>query len=241
MGYTSAGYYDRPLNDPEMLATECANLPAGLVVARGQVPPGIMIIRGFLERRACQELVAYADSQAGVAATVQDADASWDKPRAHRSDIRVTDHIDIGGVEDSLIALARDAFVSQVGPYFGQTIEWIERPALLRYQPGGYYVPHADAENWDADSMTWRRAVDRDFSLLLYLDDQFEGGELDFPNFRFKMKPQAGLLVCFPADHRFVHEAATLTSGRRHVVVSWAAARGTERVLAKRPPGAIAV
>ena len=72
--------------------------------------------------------------------------------------------------------------------------------------------------------------MDRDVSVLVYLDNDYTGGELVFPNFGLRLEPRAGMLVAFPSDHRYCHSARPVTSGMRHVIVSWAAAWGTTRV-----------
>lgn len=239
--FKKSGYLATPLTTPAVLADVCGDLPPGTVVARGGIPPGLLIVRDFMPLPVRQRLLAYAAAKESVPATVQDVAASLDTPRAHRSNIRVTDHLDIDGVEDWLLPIVQQAFVSQAAVHFGRQVEWFERPALLRYRAGGYYVPHADAENWDENSGRWQRAVDRDVSLLLYLDDDYQGGELDFPNFRFRLKPQAGTLICFPADHRFVHAANEVSAGLRHVVVSWAAWRGSDRVGQDPPARSVSV
>ncbi len=102
----------------------------------------------------------------------------------------------------------------------------------------GTIQPHSDAENWDAGSQRWVRGIDRDFSVLLYLNEGFEGGGLEFPNFGLRLTPKAGMLVAFPADHRYVHAALPISEGERFVLVSWCAALGTPRVGRAPPAGA---
>lgn len=80
----------------------------------------------------------------------------------------------------------------------------------------------------------WRKAVDRDISLLIYLNDEYEGGELDFKRLAYTLRPRAGMLVWFPSDIRYEHMAKLVTSGRRYAIVSWAAASGVERVQSER-------
>jgi predicted 2-oxoglutarate/Fe(II)-dependent dioxygenase YbiX len=109
----------------------------------------------------------------------------------------------------------------------------------LRYRPGGHYKPHADSENWHREQRQWVRGMDRDYSILVYLNDGYDGGELRFPNFGFRLQPRAGLLVCFPSDHRYLHEVAPVTAGTRYALVSWITARGTPRV-GGRPRDAMA-
>ena len=76
--------------------------------------------------------------------------------------------------------------------------------------------------------------IDRDLSVLIYLNDDFEGGEVNFSNFGFDIKPSSGLLIAFPSDHRYLHAAQLVTSGVRYAIVSWAAIIGGPRA-----PGAL--
>jgi predicted 2-oxoglutarate/Fe(II)-dependent dioxygenase YbiX len=131
------------------------------------------------------------------------------------------------------------AFQEHIIPRTGTSIDWYEQPQLLRYAPGGYYVYHSDAYDFEIEQRAWRKAADRDISLLLYLNDEYTGGELEFKRLAYTLSPKAGMLVWFPSDIRYEHMARLVKSGRRFVIVSWAAASGVERVRPERPKRAI--
>lgn len=235
--FTAQGYISGGLRDPQAQGKLLADVPPGLHVSRRTLPPGVVVVEDYLSPRICAELLAYARQQPGTPSTVKNDDASG-RTLTRLSAERVTDYIDIEGVAADVHVLMRDIFVNQVGRHYGTAVEWFERPELLRYRPGGHYSPHADAENWDAVSRGWQRSIDRDFSILLYLNDDFEGGGLEFPNFGLRLTPRAGMLVGFPSDHRYVHSAEPITAGERFVMVCWCAARGTPRVGKSPPVGA---
>jgi predicted 2-oxoglutarate/Fe(II)-dependent dioxygenase YbiX len=50
-------------------------------------------------------------------------------------------------------------------------------------------------------------------SLVIYLNDDYEGGEINFPNIGLKIKPQAGSIVAFPATTP--HESMKVTKGEK--------------------------
>ncbi len=214
------------------------DVPAGLYISRRSLPPGVVVIEDFLSAGRRHKLVAYAAGQPGRPSTVQAAGAAAGAAETRLSADRVTDYIEIDGVASEVHGVLRDVFVRQLGPHYGKTIEWYEKPELLRYRSGGHYSPHADSENWDPQTRTWVRAMDRDYSMLLYLNDDFEGGSLSFPNFGLRLQPAAGMLVAFPADHRYVHCAEPTEAGQRLVLVCWCAAQGSSRVGNAPPPGA---
>ena len=152
---------------------------------------------------------------------------------------RACEWMKLGDSQQVLDNLVARAFEEQVLPRSGQQIDWFEEPQLLRYTAGGFYLYHVDAYYRVPEEQAWRKSVDRDISMLLYLNDDFEGGELEFKRFAWCLKPAAGMLVWFPSDVRYEHMALPVTSGCRYVVVSWAAASGVERVQQDRPKRSI--
>lgn len=63
--------------------------------------------------------------------------------------------------------------------------------------------------------------TDRSFviSAVLYLNDDFTGGEIVFPNLNFEYKPKARSLVAFQGyGIEYLHEVKTLESGKRYTI-----------------------
>lgn len=72
-----------------------------------------------------------------------------------------------------------------------------------------------DSYNWHVDfEHTMRFMV----SFLLYLNDDFEGGETMFLNDRLKIKPKKGSVLMFPCGPYFIHKSTPIRSGAKHVV-----------------------
>ena len=82
---------------------------------------------------------------------------------------------------------------------------------LLRYAPGGHFVPHKDAEE---DSY-----ASRYFTVLCYLNKNFRGGKTSFESLGYCAKPIPGKGLIFPS--RFVHCAEPVLSGEKFVFVTW--------------------
>jgi hypothetical protein len=82
---------------------------------------------------------------------------------------------------------------------------------LLRYHESQYYIPHLD------DGKNTRRRV----SMVAYLNDDFDGGELNFPFINFKYYPMAGDVVVFPSGAPYTHEAMPVRQGVKYSVVNW--------------------
>jgi hypothetical protein len=59
--------------------------------------------------------------------------------------------------------------------------------------------------------------VNENISAVLYLNDDYEGGELNFPDQGVRIKPSAGSLVIFPSIPPFYHESLEILSGTKYM------------------------
>lgn len=208
----------------------------GACCGAGDRPPrGMVVLRRYLRTELCRQVVAYARDAPREAMTQDTSDGRTVTGQ------RVGERVDIGGIEEGVVAVVREAFVRHARACGVARIAWLERPQILAYGPGGRYIAHADADAWDRDRHRWHRVVDRDVSLLIYLDQDFEGGALYFPRFDYRLQPATGTLVLFPADARYAHCAEPVIRGERHVIVSWAAGHDVARVRSAPPEGAVPV
>lgn len=84
---------------------------------------------------------------------------------------------------------------------------------LLKYE--GTTSDHYDA-HYDGGPSTGRW-----ISAILYLNDDYEGGELEFVTFGATYKPKAGTLVIFPSNYAYTHIAHPVRSGTKYALVTW--------------------
>jgi predicted 2-oxoglutarate/Fe(II)-dependent dioxygenase YbiX len=78
--------------------------------------------------------------------------------------------------------------------------------------------PHADSENPDGipHPFPWR-----DFASVIYLNDDYDGGTIYFPNLNIELKPLPGTLITFPGTLRYLHGVRRVTGGMRHTIASF--------------------
>lgn len=90
-------------------------------------------------------------------------------------------------------------------------------PALVRWLPGQLQMPHADKELHEGDNagkpndFPWY-----DIATIIYLNDDYEGGELYFPNQNIQFKPKMGAAYFFPGDMNYIHGITPIESGIRY-------------------------
>lgn len=87
--------------------------------------------------------------------------------------------------------------------------------------PGDSHIPHADNARRENGQWLPNHTPQRDYTGLVYLNDNFTGGELVFPDRDLVIVPRAGLFVGFPSDHKFVHEVPNVLSGKRYSLPIW--------------------
>jgi hypothetical protein len=96
---------------------------------------------------------------------------------------------------------------------------WPTSPAMVRWLPGQFQHPHADKELHQGDDagkpndFPWY-----DLAGLFYVNDDYEGGELYFPNQDIQFKPKAGAAYFFPGDLNFIHGVTEIKNGIRYTV-----------------------
>ncbi len=202
--------------------------------ANRKPPHGVIIVNDFASPEECNAILAIAATRGSERLKLIDNENSTSQKIVRKyDDTRVTERVDMSEHQDILDTLVTRAITDSIIPNLGSTIDWFEQPQLLKYEQGGFYNTHADSENYEQDKEGFIRVIDRDISLLLYLDEDYEGGEIQFTNFDFKLKPKPGMLIYFPSDSRYLHTALPVTKGTRHAIVSWLSEHGVEKM---RPP-----
>jgi hypothetical protein len=82
---------------------------------------------------------------------------------------------------------------------------------ILKYGVGQKFNNHVD------DLEDLKRRV----SFVYYANDNYEGGEINFPRFGLKYKPKANEAICFPSSYVYNHSVSPVVSGLRYAVVGW--------------------
>lgn len=93
-------------------------------------------------------------------------------------------------------------------PVYADTLQ------LVRWRPGDAQAPHADCEEPDGrpNRFPWRA-----FASIIYLNAEYEGGQIHFPrhgDLRPELKP--GLLAYFPSTAEYLHGVEPITAGVRY-------------------------
>lgn len=76
-----------------------------------------------------------------------------------------------------------------------------------------YYIGASMGQHTDSSP----EPTTENMSAVLYLNGDYEGGEINFPQQGVKIKPSAGSLVVFPSVPPFFHESLEIISGTKYM------------------------
>ncbi len=205
-------------------------------------PYGVFMFENFIDSQLAQELTEYAETCEGEPLMMIDEKLSTpDKVIKVQDQRRIAERVKLGGRRREFQDMMGQAFIDLAGRCVGVKLDWYEAPSLMRYHEGGHYTIHADSMNWDPKTNKWHKVIDRDLSMLIYLNDGYEGGELTFNKFDYMIRPRAAAAVLFPSDHRYLHQAHVVTKGVRYAMVSWASVKGVPKISSQPPKNAVFV
>jgi prolyl 4-hydroxylase len=118
-------------------------------------------------------------------------------------------------VDQVLFGLMKE-IIDRLGElYVGLVIQSDEGYRYNRYREGGGYKLHVDRSHMN------RTYQARTLSVVINLNQDFEGGELHFPRQDLKLKLGMGDLCIFPSTYTHPHEVLPVTAGVRKSIVSW--------------------
>ncbi len=186
------------------------------VVVRAAAP--VMLLHRVLDADLCDRLIGYWSARDKVASIVGSADGNVvDSETKRRLDTNLDD--------PALFTNVRDALVRRIAPAIAQAshvhTSVIEAPRIGCYDAasGGWFRRHRDN--------TSRITAHRQFAVSINLNpgDEYEGGELRFPEFgRQLYRPAVGCAVVFSAA--LLHEVNPVTRGRRFGLFTFLSAGG---------------
>lgn len=80
---------------------------------------------------------------------------------------------------------------------------------IARFEPGWGMHEHFDA------------GKPNDIATLVYLNNDYVGGDIYFPEYGISHKPEPGDLLCFPDNPDYVHGVKAISDGIRYTTPRW--------------------
>lgn len=184
--------------------------------------PRIRVIEGFATAEECDWVMARAHGRLGPA-MVLDKQTGREKTHPDRSNKAI--ELDVPAMDVVIQAIrARIAAATNLPlPVF-------EPAQIMHYSVGEEFRPHydfltGDAEGWAAQLQRYGQRI---ATFLLYLNDDFEGGETDFPSIGLSHRGRKGDALFFAnvdqtnaPDRRTLHAGRPPSRGQKWILSQW--------------------
>lgn len=177
-----------------------------------QIGPGVLSSYA-LDRQSCQAIIERAQPGDWTQAEITNYDdkgmlSQYVDLQARNVQIKGPSQIpDLCNLYSRLLA---ELGLSVISHHWGISGLRLSNPQLAKYEPGSHIRAHNDtATEFSA----------RCVSALLYLNDDYAGGELIFPRLGFAHRASAGELILFPSE--YLHAVSPVTSGTRYCFVGF--------------------
>lgn len=197
---------------------ELSRIPPGRYVSES---PRVGVIERFLAPEMCQWLIARARPNLAPA-RVYDPSTG-----IHSSGVRTNSEFHIGTFASDLIVMLlqhRIAVLTQL------KLAGMEACTILHYAPGEEFKPHADYFDTASDENARIVAADgqRVLTFLICLNEEFTGGETEFPHLRWRFRGRRGdalwfvnITPDFVPDPRTLHAGLPPRSGEKWMFSQW--------------------
>ena len=111
----------------------------------------------------------------------------------------------------------RGKFKSSVEDLFKRELKPNTSHAQI-WHKGGYAPPHSDSSDLEGNLNAFQ--INK-YVGILYLNDDYEGGELYFPDHNIKIKPDLCEFIIFPGGFENIHGVEEIKNGDRYTIVSF--------------------
>lgn len=199
-----------------------------MVMNKNEIAPGILVYKEVIPNY--KDLVSDIEDAVGMGAVKwnpayvkSDSDSQLDTTKRDTMTIGISysenSELDFSSptaiFNSSLSKLFYDSFSPLEQDYkntFGIYTTWHDSYGILKYGIGQKFTNHID------DHPDFHRRV----SFVYYANDDYVGGEINFPRFGISYKPSENEMLIFPSTYVYNHSVNEVTDGTRYAVVSWA-------------------
>ncbi len=184
--------------------------------------PGIGVIEGLATKAMCRWIISRGKGRLSRA-MVRDLRTG----RATPDPIRTANSVRFGLADTDVVIVLTQMRLQRAS---GLIVHQQEAPFLLSYEPGQEYKPHFDFMDPGIAAFRSQLAImgQRVATCLTYLNEDYEGGETDFPRIGWRFKGKTGDALLFAnvtpnrqPDPLTLHAGLPVTRGRKYLLSQW--------------------
>ena len=115
-------------------------------------------------------------------------------------------------------------------PHYSTILTSKEECSIIRYKKGGFQEEHVDVQPNDSDELDEEDEEDsimisqltaRKLAVYIYINDDYEGGEINFPYQKISYKAEKGDVLIFDCGCLHPHSCEKVTKGKKYVITTW--------------------
>ena len=173
----------------------------------------------ILSPKLCEQIIKYYEATGAFVKSTYSTEggvSSETEERVKMNEQWIT-RKDKGGLYGDLLAGFKIALQKYTEEYPDIIIQHSTPFRLNKYSVGGFMVRHIDNIHHSHGQQYGFPHV----TMLLYLNDNYGGGEFELCNGLISKKPKTGTCVAFPSNFMYPHEVKLVTEGTRYTVMVW--------------------
>jgi hypothetical protein len=184
-----------------------------------RVTKDIVIYRNFVTEEECQKMIKALDAQA------DNGKISWMPISFYESYSSVLPRDNDQEIIDAGLTPTIFSDIENKMPEAIASVHDLD-PTIIckigyhtqKWEPGAYARIHSDSTDAEGNFGAFTRSR---YAGFLYLNDNFKGGLLRFPEQNLEIKPEVGMLVVFDGGPNNMHEVSLIESGVRYTIGSF--------------------
>ena len=186
----------------------------------------VLEIYNVLTHKQCSDLIEYAKTKEMVPSTI--ADYANMETGSQANNTRRSTNVWLSDADHPVI----NNIANISAELTGLPPENQEMLQVVKYEPGGTFFPHfdvCDSPDQEFCDKFNHYSGQRRYTFLIYLNDDFTGGETEFVDIGLKIKPEIGKAILFPsvtADNQTImpnskHMGHEAHNGNKWICTKW--------------------
>ena len=123
-------------------------------------------------------------------------------------------------MDDRIFLEIKKRIGGKIEELYGIDTVYPDHLSVSRWFPGTSLPPHVD-DMTDSKEEGDEWFHHRDFGIVVYLNEEFTGGETYYPNHEVDVEPKVGRLVIHPGDSNHEHGVRKVEGGTRYTLSSF--------------------
>jgi len=179
-----------------------------------------IIVKHFLDDSACDAIRKYGAENMLRLASGNDINPYFNNTTIH------IDTVDDSSIQPVMLLNVKRTMKLIETFYSTPTRQYLDHTNISVWATGAELSAHADNMFWDREEKNY--VPHRTYSAVLYLNDDFSGGEFCWNDIVDKrpivvdtIKPEKGMLIAFGAGREYVHSVPRVKDGTRWTQPIW--------------------